>query len=141
MQDEVQRMQAALSQRTAEGVDAGRIADLAVLTWRDIDAALSPIIGQRGVAALYQRSLHLTRDGYPWLATVYESTLQEGDFTALQTALSQQTSSAAAAGNSTLLQTFCDLLSNLIGQSLTERLLESVWNDRSSDHAMRNTSL
>ena len=134
-------MQAALSQRTAEGADAGRIADLAALTWRDIDAALSPIIGQRGVAALYKRSLHLTRACYPWLATVYESTLQDGDFTALQTALSQQTSSAAAAGNSTLLRTFYDLLSNLIGQSLTERLLKSVSNGLSSDHAMRNTSL
>lgn len=123
-----------------EDADTARIADTAISTWRDIDAALSPIIGQRGVAALYKRSLDLTRADYPWLAAVHDAALQPGEFAALRTALLQRTSTDAAAANGALLRTFGNLLSNLIGGSLTERLLGFVWDNPSSGHAVQETS-
>ena len=45
--------EATFARLAAEGVDAGRVAEQAVATWRELDATLSPIIGQRGVDALY----------------------------------------------------------------------------------------
>ena len=134
------RIQLTITRLVAEGADAGRIADASASTWRDIDAALSPIISPRGVAALYKRSLHLTHGDHSCLTAVYEGTLEPGDFAALQIALSQQTSQNAAAAHGALLQAFCDLLIHLIGASLTEQLLRSVCDPHSSGDAAQDTT-
>ncbi len=111
---------------SATPLEASQLADAAVQTWHAVDAALSPIIGQRGVAALYRRSLYLARTQHPWLAAVHEDTRQPGDFTPLHAALALQPCLAAAAGHDALLQTFRDILGRLIGAPLTERLLRSI---------------
>jgi len=111
----------------ADGANIQEIAHAARSLWHDVDAALSPIIGQRGVDALFKRSLYLRHSEYPWLASVYADSFFRNDFAALQTALLLQTSATAAAANSALLQTFYDLLAKLIGDSLTEQLLRSVF--------------
>lgn len=140
MESAVQRIQAKLAQLSAQGANAEQIADAAVVAWRGIDAVLSPIIGQRGVAALYKRSLHLSRGDYPWLTTVAEGVLQTSDFTSLQTALARQTSANAVAANGALLHAFTELLTNLIGASLTERLLQSVLEHPFNGHAVQETT-
>ena len=140
MESAAQQIQAKQAQLSAQGVNAGQTADAAVATWRDIYDVLSPIIGQRGVTALYKRSLYLSRDDYPWLAAVAEGALQASDFTRLRTALAQQSSANAAAANSALLHAFTELLTNLIGASLTERLLLSVWDHPSNGHAVQETT-
>ncbi len=119
-------MQAPLIPQAEDRVLALRVADAAVTAWRELDAALSPIIGQRGVAALYQRSLYLTRIDYPWLAGVHQATVRAGEFAPLHPVLSQQTSATAAGACSALLATFRDLLTRLIGASLTEGLLPPI---------------
>ena len=101
---------------------------------------MSPIIGQRGVGALYRRSLSLICADYPWLAAAHEGEFQPAEFAALRTARSEQTSQNAAAVNGVLLQTFYDLLTKLIGASLTERLLRSVWDNLSSGHAVQDAT-
>lgn len=111
----------------ANGADAGQIADTAVAIWRAIDGALSPVIGTRGSGALFKRSLHLARADYPWLAAAYEGSVQPGEFSALRTALAQQPATSGAAGQDALLKIFEDLLVDLIGRSLMQRLLQSVW--------------
>ena len=115
-----------LAQLAQEGASAERIAGLAVSVWRDIDDALCPIVGWQGFAALYKRSLHLTRTVHPWLAAMQDSALQPGRFDALQTALSQQAPPTAVAAHAALLQTFHDLLARLIGAALTARLLQRI---------------
>jgi hypothetical protein len=133
-------VQTTLERMAMEGADAERIADIAISVWRDVAAALSPIIGQRGVAELYKRSIYLTRADYAWLAAVHESALAPAEFASLQTALLQQTSQDAAAANGALLQTFYDLLIKLIGTSLTERLFQPVWDNLSSGQAAQDTT-
>jgi hypothetical protein len=109
-----------------EEAESRRIAESATATWHDINTALSPIIGQRGVSGLYKRCLNLTSADHPWLAAAQEAFPEAGEFDALQRALSQQTSSVAAAASAALLQTFYTLLTTLIGVSLTTQLLQSV---------------
>lgn len=121
-----EKMQSSLAKRAAAGWDSGSIAASIVSVWRDIDAALAPVIGQRGVAALFSRTLHLIRQDYPWLTAGLESTADAMDFTALQSSLSQRTSANAVAANGALLQKFLEQLASLIGESLTERLLRAV---------------
>jgi hypothetical protein len=111
-----------------------------VQTWRDIDAALSPIIGPRGVAALYKRCIHLRRDDFPWLGAVYDGPLQPGDFDSLRTALSRQPHESIMAANIALFRTFSDLLTSLIGAALAERLLGPVWEKTSRGEAAQDRS-
>ncbi len=140
MQPTAQPHHAAFAQLAAEGADARRIAELSASTWRDIDAALSPIVGPRGVAALYNRSLFLTGTHHPCLTAVRESDSPPGEFAALQATLAQQTTSNAASASDALLQTFKQLLTKLIGGSLTERLLESVLNNLTYGSAVQDIS-
>lgn len=129
-----------LAPLASDGADARQIADASVAIWRAIDGALSPVVGRRGSAALYQRSLHLARTDYPWLAAAYESAAEPGDFAALHCALAQQTAGQAAAAHDSMLQTFVDLLADLIGQSLAQRLLQPAWVLSSGGPAAQDTS-
>lgn len=120
------QLAATLVNRFENGADVVQIADVIISTWQEISAALCPIIGQRGVVALYNRSLHLTSRTHLWLRSMPECTPTAIDFAALKSILTQQSSADAAAGGDSLLQTFQELLSVLIGHSLTARLLDSA---------------
>lgn len=122
------------------GADAGQIADAAVAIWTAIDKALSPVIGLRGSAALFERSLHLAQADYPWLGAADEHAAGARQFGALRSLLVQQTPDQAAAAHDFLLHTFVNLLTDLIGASLTRRLLQAAWEPPSSGHAALDTS-
>jgi hypothetical protein len=140
MQSEARRIQATIADLAAVTTDAERIAAVTASTWREIHAVLSPVIGPGGVAALYQRALYVTRPAYPSLTLAHEDPLRAGDFAALQLVLAEQTAEQIAAANGALLEAFCDLLGNLIGISLTERLLRSVRNLPGPDPAPPDSS-
>jgi len=128
-----------VSQVAAEA-DAAQVADAFVKTWRAIETALTPIIGSKGVAALYNRSLHLASSAHPWLAVLRESDATAIDLVALKSLATQQTGALAAGGADALLQTFYQLLGSLIGPSLTERLLRSVWADSPGGAPLQDTT-
>lgn len=123
---------AALIRQAEGGADAVQIAAAITSTWRDVDAALSPILGHRGVASLYKRSLHITSAAHPWLAGTHDGLPTVMDLAPLQAALSHQSSVDAATSGGALLHTFHELLASLVGRSLTEQLLHSVWADAAS---------
>jgi hypothetical protein len=122
----------------AGGSDSQGVAEAAVAVWTAIDGALSPVIGVRGNAALYKRSLHLARAQYPWLAAAYEGAVQPGDYSALRTTLAQQTATDASQAHDALLRIFNDLLADLIGRSLTKRLLQAAWSPNSYGDAVQD---
>lgn len=106
--------------------DGAPVAANAATTWRAIAAALRPILGGRGVDALYWRSLHLAAAAEPWLAEGIDSTEAAMDLDALATALAGQPPDRAEAGCRAVLEQFTQLLVSLVGASLTARLLASV---------------
>lgn len=127
MQSGAQGIQTGFVRSLAEGASSDEVAEAAVLIWRNIDAALAPIIGPQGVAALLRRSQYLLRDTCPWLASCPPDPPGAPAFDALKSALGAQAAADAAQANGALLQVFNDLLSSLIGASLSERLLRSAW--------------
>jgi hypothetical protein len=131
---------APLADRVSDGADAEQVADAIAAIWLEIDQALHPIMGQRGVAALYNRSLHLAAVDYPWLAIDQPAFPAAVDPSALKSALVRQTAAEAAAGGSALFHTFHELLASLVGASLTERLLRSVWTHPSPGSPVQDTS-
>lgn len=119
-------IEAEFARRFEDKMDVELIANVVVSVWQEIDAVLCPIIGQRGVAALYHRSLHLTSRTHPWLANSHESAQTVIDLTHLKALLLQQQCTHVIASGGLLFKTFYELLISLVGLSLAERLLRSV---------------
>ncbi len=121
------RLTAPLAGRVRDHSSAEQIAAACGALWMELDLALSPIIGPRGVTALGQRSLHLASAVHPWLASRQPGGPATLDSAMLVSLLAQRSSDETAAAADTFLQTFHELLTSLIGGSLTERLLRSAW--------------
>ncbi|MTD18030.1 hypothetical protein GIR22_02575 [Pseudomonas sp. CCM 7891] len=105
-----------------------------------MDAALTAIIGQQGVAALYRRSLQLCASAHPRLAGTYDSLQASLDVTALNSVLVEQSEADALFFGQVLLTTFYELLTTLIGPLLTARLLRGVWEPSLSDTPSQENS-
>ncbi|MBT0626139.1 hypothetical protein KIH32_19710 [Pseudomonas fluorescens] len=103
-------------------------------------AALAPIIGQQGVAALYRRSFHLCVSTHPRLAATYDRVPAAMDLIALKSVLVEQNETDALFFGEVLLTTLYELLTTLIGPSLTARLLVGVWQPSSSDTSSQEIS-
>ena len=117
----------ALARLAAEGAEAPQLAAAFGASWRQIEVALAPIIGKQGVAALLQRSLHLSARAHPWLAGQQATGRAPADVDSLTSTLGGRSADEAAAAGAALLQTFYDLVSGLIGAPLARRLLHSLW--------------
>lgn len=116
-----------LAQRAARGANAERVATFVAATCREIENALTPIIGARGVAALLNRSVHMAGQTHAWLNEVEAGLPATVDLQALIALLARQSPATAAAGGSLLLHSFREVLVSLIGSSLAERLLRTAW--------------
>src|SRR3990167_8216829 len=81
---------APLSERAPQGASALQIAAALGSMALELDAALAPIIGPRGVMALWQRSLHLTSAAHPWLSAGQPGGLSPLDTALLATAVAQR---------------------------------------------------
>lgn len=129
-----------LAHRVNADADVGTLADAIAAVWQEIDLALTPIVGSRGFAALYKRSVYLTALAHPWLMAVHDDTLASVNLSDLSSAFKQQSCVQAKASAATLFETFHDLLASMVGPSLTERLLCSVWANASGGHTTRDTT-
>ncbi|MES3002096.1 MAG: hypothetical protein V4787_15505 [Pseudomonadota bacterium] len=110
----------------AEGAQPDQVAEAAVREWKQVHDALAPLIGQSGAAALYRRTLHLARADRPWLDPAFLGAVTPGDFSAYRDALARQDSAIAAGAHDETQRALRGLLINLIGPSLTERLLRAA---------------
>ena len=130
----------ALLGRLANEADAAQIADAINAIWMEIESSLFPVLGQRGVTALYQRCLYITAREYPWLAGTFEGAQSSTNLPLLRATLIQRTPTNAAAASCALLQEFEELLAGLVGPSLTVRLLLSVSKNSLSGASAQETS-
>jgi len=129
---ESRRIAAPLARRVGAAADAAQIAAAIFAIWEEVDDALTPVIGSQGVVALFQRSVHLAAASHPWLTAERDSVKPLMQPASLRAAIALQSSTDAAAGGSAFLQTFYELLSSLVGPSLTERLLRAAWTHSSN---------
>jgi hypothetical protein len=129
---ESSRLTAPLTHRVAEDADSHQIAAAIQALWTDIEAALQPIVGRRGVAALFKRTLHLAAARHSWLAPLMPGSDDAIDLSALAALFAAQAPAQASEAGSALFEIFRELLATLIGAPLSERLLQTVWSNSSS---------
>ena len=133
-------IRASLAQRAGDDPDASAIAQATLDIWQQVAERLEPVIGARGVDALLGRALYLTSRSFPWLAMTGNGGESPILLASFQTRLAGGETIAAAQAGHALLATFTELLANLIGESLTERLLAPVWVAPSPDPERKNAS-
>jgi len=117
----------ALAEHAGADPDARALAEATLSIWEQVASRLVPVIGARGVDALFSRSLHLTSAAFPWLAVVGEQGRPDAQRAGLKARLAGRETEAATAAGYALLVTFTELLASLIGEALTGRLLGPVW--------------
>ena len=135
-----QRIAAILADRVLKDAGADGAARCVVSICIDIGAALSPIVGSRGVAVLYKRSLFLTSREHPALSGMHENVHSTMDLSPLAAALASLSEAEANAVGAALLQSFYELLGSLVGLSLTERLLSALWDHPLNDQPALETT-
>ncbi|MET0776837.1 MAG: hypothetical protein ABWZ65_15330 [Pseudomonas mandelii] len=138
--EESRQIVASLAHRVGPDADIARIAQAIISTLRDMEVVLTPIIGQQGVAALYRRSLHLCASAHPRLASTRDKVPAGMDLTALKSVIVEQSDVDALFFGEVLLTTFYELLTTLIGPSLTARLLRGMWEPSLSDTPSQENS-
>ena len=120
--------------------DASAVAEAALGTWHQVAARLAPVIGARGVDILFGRALHLTSAAFPWLAIAWDHGDRATLFTLLKSRLAGHEAAAAVAASNALFATFIQLLTALIGVSLTDTLLGPVGAPPSSPPSEQETA-
>ena len=109
--------------------DSRELAQLATRWWVAIAAELVPLLGHDGFNVLFDRCLHLTRDRFPWL----ERAQSDLSFISLGANLAARIYDDAVEANVALLVMFSDLLSGLVGEELTLRVISAAWGDDAPD--------
>lgn len=112
-------------QRAGPTPDATGIATSVLVTWQQVARRLAPVIGVRGANVLFARALHLASVTFPWLPGDDEPA--ERLEAILRARLEAQPVAIAFEAGCTVLQILTQLLSDLIGEPLSERLLTPVW--------------
>ena len=107
------------------GHDAASTADTIVAVWTGIDSVMRLVIGKGGFNSLFLRSMAITELSYPWLA-VSQDARSEVDLQALHVLLLKQDTISLTAASDALMLNFLNMLVDMIGLSLTERLLRPV---------------
>jgi hypothetical protein len=125
----------AVAQRT-DLISADTTVEATAATWRLVAAQLSPVIGARGLEVLFGRALHMTNTTYRWLEVGDDRGGSADALPSLAECLARQDPATAAEASYKLLLTFTELLTTLIGESLTTRLLAPVFAGTAQESAL-----
>jgi hypothetical protein len=116
-----------VAQTAGQASDANAIAAATAAQWQQISARLNPVLGTHGVDILFSRTLYLAGRSYPWLGVAGDRQLGTPSLDVIGARLGRQQAPVAAAASCEFLIIFTELLATLIGDSLTDRLLDPVW--------------
>ena len=111
---------------TADGID------LLLQPWQQLAIQLSPLIGDSGFCALYNRAARLASARFPWLLPLQSGKSIDALLLALRVLFAAAGRSEAALANEAILNTFTKLLAGLIGEALTMQLLDAAPADGSA---------
>ena len=128
-----QRLVRVITRRVGSSTDASAVAAAARLTHDDLTAVLAPLISSSGVEALWGRAFDLAQREYPADERSGDNDTTDEPFAEVSLWLERQVPSAVTDAAAAIFATFAQLLTTLIGESLTTRYLEKAWPDGFSD--------
>jgi|GEM_PF-1045828 len=120
-----------LTPRSDVKSDAGAIADRALWSWERIAFHLMPLIGEAGFQSLYLRAVHLALPECPSITLMKRNSSTEDLFQKLREDLAFLDAVTTEFCSNVLMNKFIELVSSMIGESLTGQILRSAWDDAS----------
>lgn len=115
------------AQQLEDVSDVRTIAETTFLVWQQLAAQIEPVIGLHGTQVLFNRALHIVSQEFPWLAfTEHELNDTENHMANFKKHYASAEINLALTASAAFLVTFSELLSSLIGESLTHQLLNPV---------------
>ncbi|MES2351805.1 MAG: hypothetical protein V4641_29900 [Pseudomonadota bacterium] len=105
------------------------LARRSVQLWAAIADELMPIVGDRGLIALFNRCIDICGTTFPWLLKAPARSSPTRCFDALGAQLSEREPRDGLAASRALFGTFHDLLLMLIGEPLAGGVLDAAWRD------------
>lgn len=102
--------------------------------WRLLLKQLSMLVGSQGSAAIFSKSVDQLGAQYPALAVLTPQQSWPEQLAILQNTLQQLPSSSAAMAQQSLWWRGCQLITKLLGVSLSRKLLQQVQFEQSSQH-------
>lgn len=122
----------ALTPPTGDPADRAETAARLLWSWRRIALHLTPLIGDAGFQSLYARTVHLTIPHFAALRPAPKAVSLDAALQRLKEDLESLAPPDAERAGRMLLATFTELLSTLIGEALTARILRSSWAEEGS---------
>jgi two-component system, OmpR family, response regulator len=117
---------ASLARQLRDIAYSGQAADLIVATIAALCRALNPSIGKTGVGTMFGRSVRLAALGQPWLQSLQDTVAGAPDLAALKSLLEAQDVQETRKAGSSILRSFSDLLSGMVGLQLSGELLRQA---------------
>ncbi|WP_102121626.1 hypothetical protein [Janthinobacterium sp. ROICE36] len=108
--------------------DPGAVVVVSIRLWDQLATELIQIIGERGVALMYARSLRQSQKQFSWL-TPHPPQALAAAMTALRASLQGQADIVACTASTAMLMHFINTLILLIGELLTNSILLKAWGD------------
>ena len=103
--------------------------EVAIELWFRLADSVVPIIGADGFDALYDRTLHQASARFSWLLTADLPKGPHSRFMRLKSDLQNAGIEEASQATALMLATFTGVLSTLIGEPLTNKILRAAWGD------------
>jgi len=95
--------------------------------WERLASTLVLTISEFGFQSLFSRSVHSTREIFPWMMPSRAFHAAESEFAGLRACLEEQGGTESSAASVSLLNAFVDILILLLGEQLTASILRSAW--------------
>ena len=128
---------ASLIERRALSTDPGAVAAVARAIQDDLMRVLAPLISTDGVEALSARAFDLAKREYPVSERSDDRGPTNEPATKMSLWLELQVPSAASDAAAAMFATFAELLTALIGETLTMQYLAKAWPDPTSFRTRR----
>lgn len=118
-----------LARMASHGAEPAQIAQAVAQVWTQVDTVLRPVVGAKGVAALYGHSRLLAAQHHAWLSAddATPADWKVMDLRALRSQLQARSAQDALHASLEHLGQFDRLLGTLIGEALKDQLLAQAW--------------
>lgn len=106
--------------------------------WHQMAQQITPLIGETGFQALYGHAAHYTLPHCPGFSMLRTAVRGDDFFQILREDLFAMEQGIAERCNTILITKFADLVSAMIGETLMDQILQSVWDAQLSQSDVRN---
>ncbi|MEC4720764.1 hypothetical protein RY831_16490 [Noviherbaspirillum sp. CPCC 100848] len=127
-----------LETRKSPSDEAATVIEQSMWLWHQMAQQITPLIGETGFQALYGHAAHYTLPHCPGFSMLRTAARGDDFFQILREDLVAMEQGIAERCNTILITKFADLVSAMIGETLMDQILQSVWDTQLSQRDVKS---